>query len=110
MGRGEGGQKSGRERERKRKKREMEREGVGRRWGRETETGMRSEDTIDFQRVAPSGILNTEQLIFGAHRNIHPEGCGNCSIRLDKLSFYQTLLPICGRAARLQKAALSPLP
>ena len=67
-------------------------------------------ERIDFQRVAPSGILNTEQLIFGAHRNIHPEGCGNCSIRLDKLSFYQTLLPIYGRAARLQKAALSPLP
>ena len=63
-------------------------------------------EKIDFQRVAPSGILNIEQLIFGAHRNIHPKGCGNCSVRLDKPSFYHTLFPTCGRVARLQKAAL----
>ena len=73
---------------------------------RQRQGGGGKREKIDFQRVAPSGILNIEQLIFGAHRNIHPKGCGNCSVRLDKPSFYHTLFPTCGRVARLQKAAL----
>lgn len=106
IGTWEGGQKSERERGRGKRGRWRRKEWEGGRGERQRQRRGGNRKRTDFQRVAPSGILNIEQLLFGAHRNIHPEGCGNCSVRLDKPSFYQTLLPACGRVARLQKAAL----
>ena len=71
---------------------------------------MHKEGGLSFSRETNGIFISKMQckLIFGVDRGIHPERCGQLFCKAGQTKFLSnfSLLPACGRVARLQKAAL----